>query len=183
MPDYSNSKIYKLVCPHADDIYIGSTTQKLCSRFALHNSKYRSFMNNKHHFVSSFIIMSLGDVRIILLEDFPCENKEQLRAKEQEYIEKHKDICVNIYGAVLDVEKQRKYSYNYNRSEKGKKRSHKSNEKRKEKGYYKSYYKKNKQIISSKRSEEKLTCECGSTVTKHNISVHRKTKKHLLSTQ
>ena len=34
MPDYSKSKIYKLVSNHTNDIYIGSTCQSLSMRKA-----------------------------------------------------------------------------------------------------------------------------------------------------
>jgi hypothetical protein len=36
MPDYENGKIYKLVNEVDDEIYIGSTTVRLCNRKSKH---------------------------------------------------------------------------------------------------------------------------------------------------
>jgi len=38
MPDYKNSKIYKLWSPEGDDIYIGSTTESLSRRKSKHKT-------------------------------------------------------------------------------------------------------------------------------------------------
>ena len=38
MPNYQNGKIYKLVSPHTDEIYIGSTVARLCKRFGNHKN-------------------------------------------------------------------------------------------------------------------------------------------------
>ena len=45
---YENGKIYKLVSPHTNKIYIGSTCKKyLCQRMADHNSRFRKWdLNN-----------------------------------------------------------------------------------------------------------------------------------------
>jgi hypothetical protein len=45
-------------------------------------------------------------VRILLIEEFSCENKEQLRRKEDEYIQKelNNPLCLNVLHAVLNDE-------------------------------------------------------------------------------
>lgn len=89
MPNYQNAKIYKLWSPEGDDIYIGSTTQKLCDRKAGHNG---NFKNNKKC-SSEILYNKYNDIRIELLECFPCDNKEELKKKEGEYI--RNTNCVN----------------------------------------------------------------------------------------
>jgi hypothetical protein len=97
MPDYSQSKIYKIVSNFTDEIYIGSTTQSLGSRKAEHKKKFKYWMVNPDstYFVTSFKLFELGEVDIVLMENFPCENKEQLHARERYYIENN--LCVNKY--------------------------------------------------------------------------------------
>lgn len=84
MPNYQNSKIYKLWSPEGDDIYIGSTTQPLYKRKNSHKKKECS---------SRILFEKYNDVRIELLESVPCNNKEELIKKEGEYI--RNNICVN----------------------------------------------------------------------------------------
>ena len=85
---YSNAKIYKIVSDLTDKIYIGSTCSPLSKRH------YQHIKAGKNKCTSSELI-KLGDTRIELVEDFPCERKEQLNAREGYYIKLYKDICIN----------------------------------------------------------------------------------------
>lgn len=44
-------------------------------------------------------------VRIVFVEDCPCENKQQLIRKEDEHIRNHQSdtLCLNTIGAVVDL--------------------------------------------------------------------------------
>jgi hypothetical protein len=97
MPDYQNGKIYKLVWSETNKIYIGSTCQKLSGRKADHIKSFKQYQRGKRDKTSSFtLIEQFGfDFKIILLEDFPCQRKEQLVAREQYYINKYRDIIIN----------------------------------------------------------------------------------------
>ena len=89
MPDYFDSKIYKLCSSNTDDIYIGSTTSPLSTRIAGHR---RDFKNNSKY-VSSCELMKYSDVKIILMERFPCNNRSELELRERWFIQHTK--CVN----------------------------------------------------------------------------------------
>ena len=89
MLDYSKSSIYKIVCNNSGKIYIGSTCQPLHQRLAGH---VRSYKQGKYY--SSSEIIAGGNYDIILIEEYKCENKNQLLRKEREYIESLE--CVNI---------------------------------------------------------------------------------------
>jgi len=93
--DYKNGRIYKIVSDLTDKIYIGSTCQSLCKRLAKHKGNYRESLNGGNIYITSFELFKLGETRIELIEDFPCERKEQLNAREGYYIKLHNDICVN----------------------------------------------------------------------------------------
>ena len=92
---YNNSMIYTIRSPHTDKFYIGSTTQKLCKRFANHKSDYDAYVNNKKNYITSFKIIELGDSYIELLEQINCDTKTQLEMREGELIRIHKDLCIN----------------------------------------------------------------------------------------
>ena len=79
MPNYKNSKIYKVIC-ETGLIYIGSTTQPLKERLRKHKSgvcRCKDFINPK----------------IELIENYECESRKELLTKERYYIESIE--CVN----------------------------------------------------------------------------------------
>ncbi len=98
MPDYQQSKIYKIVSPNTDKIYIGSTTkQYLSSRLAVHKSQYKKWLSGNFHKLNSFDLLEFGDCKIILIEPFPCNTKEELEAREYHYIKENKELTTNTH--------------------------------------------------------------------------------------
>jgi hypothetical protein len=86
MVNYSNGKIYKIVCNITGDIYIGSTCEPiLARRLAGHVGNYKSYLNGKYHYVTSYKIIEQGNYDIVLIELFPCDTKDQLHARESYY--------------------------------------------------------------------------------------------------
>ena len=88
---YQNGKIYKLVSAKTDKIYIGSTCNPLYKRLWQHKSASKNL--NKCYTAKELV--KFDDCKIILIEDFPCERKEQLTARERYHIEQNIHICVN----------------------------------------------------------------------------------------
>ena len=118
---YNNSMIYTIRSPHTDKFYIGSTTQKLCKRFANHKSDYNAYVNKIRHYVTSYKIIELGDSYIELLEEMNCDSKIQLEMREGELIRLHKDLCINkiIAGGGIEI-KQYQKQYRLNNADKSK---------------------------------------------------------------
>lgn len=83
--DYKNGKIYTIRSPHTEKVYIGGTTQPLFKRFYFHKKNLDTTARE---------IIALGDAYIELLEEFPCENKNQLCKREGELIRATKN-CIN----------------------------------------------------------------------------------------
>ena len=84
--DYSRGKIYKIIDNTSNLIYVGSTCKPtLALRLAKHVACYKQWKKYKNSFLPSYDIIENGDCTIVLLEEFPCENNDQLRAKEQEW--------------------------------------------------------------------------------------------------
>ena len=92
MPNYANSKIYKLVSFNLPELpYYGSTTIGLSKRKGKHVGDYKA--NGLKASCTSRIVIDAGDYEIIWVEDFPCDNKDQLKARERYYIKNR--VCVN----------------------------------------------------------------------------------------
>ena len=111
MNKYYDSKIYVIKSPNTNKIYIGSTIQPLKKRFCDHYS----FYNNKTNNTSSKEIIKCNDAYIELLEQYKCNDEFELKIREKYYIEKNKDICVNIRlntNIEPDEKKLKKREYN-----------------------------------------------------------------------
>ena len=79
---YASGKIYKLTSKQTDNIYIGSTIQTLTRRLLQHKYDIKRGYNN-----SSKEILKYDDVRIELIEEYPCNIKKELHTRERYYIE------------------------------------------------------------------------------------------------
>jgi hypothetical protein len=93
MSDFSKAKIYKIVCNVTGFVYIGSTVQKISQRLRSHRFDYKKYLDGEYHYVTSFKILENANYEIILIEDYPCERKEELLARERHWIEN--TVCVN----------------------------------------------------------------------------------------
>ena len=94
MPNYQNGKIYKLWSPSKNLIYYGSTTQTISQRLTDHLKGYRAYTKDSNKsYVSSFLILECEDYKIELVEEYACNNNQQLCKKEGEYIRNNE--CVN----------------------------------------------------------------------------------------
>jgi predicted GIY-YIG superfamily endonuclease len=96
MVNYQNAKIYRLVCDDTNLVYYGATTQKLCKRLAGHKSRRTC---------TSRYLFEVGNVQIFLVENFPCNSKEELDARERYYIENNE--CVNKQYDPANIEYRR----------------------------------------------------------------------------
>lgn len=94
--DYRNGKIYRLVCNNSGQQYIGSTTRSLSKRKNDHKTKYNAWIQGKCHFITAFKIIESGNYDIVLIEDFPCDSKEQLHSRERYWIETMDCVNKNI---------------------------------------------------------------------------------------
>jgi len=96
MVNYSNGKIYKIINDENDDIYIGSTCNTLSVRMSQHKTNFIRYLNNlKQNYITSFKLLEIPSAKIILIENYPCNTKEELTAREAYYIRELN--CVNRY--------------------------------------------------------------------------------------
>ena len=154
--DYQNGKIYRVVCEETQRVYIGSTCSTLIKR--LYNHK-----NAKQTTCKDFI-----NPKIFLIEDYPCDRKEQLLMRERYWMEN--TDCVNLVRAIrTDTERKEQHRENSSRYRLNNKELVLENNRQ--------YWIDNKTIIAEKKTE-KITCDCGSIISYGNLSTHKKTAKH-----
>jgi hypothetical protein len=109
MPDYHNGKIYKIT--DGVGVYIGSTTVPLSQRLAEHkNSKRQYEKGNRKRKCTSYEVLNDESV-ITLLEDFPCERKEQLLSRERYHIENN--ACINKCMPIRTEEEMKQAKLQY----------------------------------------------------------------------
>eukprot|EP00971_Amphidinium_carterae_P097069 1921200-Amphidinium_carterae.1 len=82
MPDYSKGKVYKILNNIDDEVYVGSTIESLSARMA----KHRASTNKDYKLYQHMLNLGSDNFYIELIEDYPCDNVYQLRAKEGEWI-------------------------------------------------------------------------------------------------
>ncbi len=157
MPDYTQSKIYKIVDNTNGNVYIGSTTKKyLCSRLSEHKADVTRYEEGRHKLCSSYSIMKNGNYNMVLIENYPCLDKTQLRFRERFHVEKEPK-CINIQRAIRTKEDT-------------------INDK---KNRFKNLSGEEKTSIYEAR-KEKMTCKCGIELRVGTCwSRHNKTKTHV----
>ena len=86
--NYADAKIYKIEpkCAHdEDDVYYGSTCRvRLCDRYKGHLSGYKQKKYTTSHLI--FDKYKVENCHIVLVEAYPCENRDQITARESHYI-------------------------------------------------------------------------------------------------
>lgn len=187
--DYSKGKIYKIVSDQIDKIYIGSTTKKyLSQRMDKHRTDYKRWKNNNtSHYLTSFEILKFDDAKIVLIENYPCADIDELHSRERFHIENND--CVN---KVIPTRTNKEYisqnkdrlkelvkEYRKQNKEKIKEqvKEYREQNKDKIKEQVKEYRKKNKDKIKEQTSA-KFDCECGGCYTQGSKARHRKSLKH-----
>lgn len=193
--NYQNGKIYKIVSDNTDKIYIGSTCSPLSKRLYQHKN---AFNNQKagRRIVTSIKLLELGEVDIILIENFPCNNKNELHARERFWIEQNKETVVNrnipnrtqkeYRHDNKEIIAQQMKQYRQDNKEKIAKQSKQYREDNKEK--IQQYWEDNKNRTQQYRKDNKeklqewqrklINCECGSQFTNSNKVRHLKTEMH-----
>jgi hypothetical protein len=183
MSSLINGMIYCLKSKHTDKVYVGSTEKTLDDRFRQHKRDYKKYLTGKYSCITSFEILKYNDCWIELLEICECESKDILRRVEGEFITQLNCVNKNVAGRTY-----KEYQKEYRENNKEKSKEYRENNKDKNKEYQKEYRENNKEKIKEYREEyytdnkdklnEKVECECGSIVSRFNLTRHKKSNKH-----
>ena len=178
--NYQNGKVYKLYSPdNPDFVYVGSTCQPLYKRLNKHKTNWKYWKNTgKYYYNSCDMFENCNRVKIGLIVECPCDNRNQLLRTEGEYILKMNCINKKVAGRT--------------KKEYGKQYSRRPEVKQHKKEYDEQYYKtpvvkegikkwsdeyNNKPEVKAHRAT-KIKCPCGSVVSRGHLQRHNRTKKH-----
>jgi hypothetical protein len=104
--NYKNGKIYEIVCRVSGEKYVGSTTQPLTKRLVEHRDLKRNKTISKQ-------IIERGDYYINLIEECPCDNREQLLKRERHFYDSIEGGCINKYRPWVSREEDKAYEKAY----------------------------------------------------------------------
>ena len=108
--DYSQAKVYKITNDFNNDIWIGTTCDTLVKKFSVH--KADAIRNFRKNCIIQKLIKEHGfdRFRIQLIEDYPCEDLNQLRQRQGYHIrELH---AINKYADDKDYYEKNKERVN-----------------------------------------------------------------------
>ena len=186
-----------------DDCYIGSSCQLLSKRMAWHRQAYQQTINRNRPLYQKMNAIGVKNFYIELLEEYPCDNVEQLRRREGEMIRELKPVLNKDIAGRTDKEwsmdnpeKIKEYKKQYGKIHKEQIKDYNKqyrennidmikqqqklyHQKNKEKRNKQSseYQPKNKDTINEKRSVQ-CECECGGHYTLRHKARHCKTIRH-----
>jgi hypothetical protein len=177
--DYGNTIIYKIVCNDLSvaEIYIGHTTQ-FRQRKCYHKSTCNNINSKKYNIpLYKFIREHDGwkNFSMIEIEKYACNDSNEARARERYYFDLL-NATLNKVRPLVTLEELKQFDKEYHQKE-----SYKETSKKYRKEHIdeiKKYREDNKDKIQERKTE-KITCSCGSVITRGHISEHKKTFKHI----
>lgn len=115
---YDNGLIYIIISADGKIVYIGSTKNTLKKRMSSHKAGYKSYVNGKtKSLCGSYDIICEDGFTYDTLEDYPCENKKQLEARERVWFDKYKKskhlIVCNRFTMGRTNEERKEYKQQY----------------------------------------------------------------------
>ncbi len=96
--EYKNGRIYQIRNNVDDDVYVGSTCQPLSKRMAKHRESITGKATLNRPLYVKMRELGVDCFYIELIEECPCENKEQLRKREGHFIREIATLNSNQAG-------------------------------------------------------------------------------------
>ena len=180
MSKYKTGKIYRIYCDGSNKYYIGSTIHSLEHRLSIHeNSKNtcssKELINNSRY-----------DINIELLENYPCNNRNELLLRETEWIKKNIQNVVNKEMPSINEDNINNSTSGYYRCDCGSIIKNSSKKDHNETNKHKNYI--NNKINNNINSNQIINknyvfrgyfkCECGSYIKNKGKKKHNETEKH-----
>ena len=161
---YQDGKIYKILNCKTTDIYVGATCQRLAKRMMNHRTKVKEGKDTALY--NKMREIGIEHFYIELIENYPCENSEQLNKREGEWMREIATLNEKVAGRTN--------------------KEYKKDNKEKIREQDKEYYETRSETICAKPRQRynevtsvKMTCDiCGSIHNKKNKPLHLRSKKH-----
>jgi ribosomal protein S27AE len=157
MVNYKNGKIYKIINDVDNEIYVGSTCEKLSMRMARHRKSRKELKKCNSKLYQHMNLIGIEHFKIYLIENYPCDNKEELERREGQIIKQFGTLNSLIAGRTKKewCEDNKKHLIEY----------------------HKQWYKDNKEKIAEQK-RIKIVCPlCGSNSQKTHINRHQRSIK------
>ena len=186
MPDYTHSKIYKIINDKTSDTYIGSTTQRLCSRMALHRRDAKQ--GKGYPLYHKMREVGIDNFYIQLIQEASCSDRRELEKIEGDMI---KEFKPTLNRQVASRTSKEWYSENKEiRALKSKEYREANKQQIQEKA--KQYRLTNKEVLTEQKrdwysnnranildkQQQPYTCQCGKTLTLGKKARHEKSLYH-----
>ena len=204
---YLNGKIYRIWNTANDDVYVGSTCNPLFKRMSYHRGIATHPKYTHRALYKMMSEVGVDNFRIELIEDHPCENKEQLRKREGFYIRQMGTLNMKIEDRSrqeyneLNKEKKQEYMIQYREDKKEQllqqTKEYRENNKDKIKQYKidskehilaqsKEYRQRTNEQQSDRQKQDtvkawknmKVKCPCGGSYTNCHKAEHLKCVRH-----
>jgi hypothetical protein len=166
---YDSAKIYKLIC-NDGHYYYGSTITELRRRLWNHKKSSETMTSKVYNHINS---IGWNNVKIELVELYSCNNREELRIKENLFILESKDdkLCLNTLNAHTPIEEKKRME----KERQTKNKIHRSE-------VVHAYYEKNKDTIRKNaknnyilnKNEHQKKCKQYNETNKDSIAKQRK---------
>jgi len=193
MNKYDNSVVYMIKCKDESvkDSYVGSTTnfnrRKRQHKYSCNNENYPKYNRKVYTCIRENGGFENWTFEIIVQQK--CNDKKELHKIERWFMELYE---TNL-NSKIPSRPHKEYYKQWREDNKERIKKYNEENKEKTKEYHKQYREANKEKISEKNKQYresnkekisekgkiKMTCECGSTFRKSEISRHRKTIKHI----
>ena len=204
MNRYEKGKIYRITNNDYNKFYIGSTCESLSQRMANHRRNYNHYLNDKQKYstvVSLFNEYGLENCKIELIENYPCNSKEELLKREGYFIASME--CVNRCQSGRTTKEYKEF-YNplnqekiktglkewYERTKEERQpklQKYRDEHKEEQREYMKQYREKGEELKEKKKEQyqktkeersKKIECDvCGELIRNNGMNKHQTTKK------
>ena len=177
--------IYMMYSENTHLRYIGATEQTLKRRLGLHRSKFKRWKDGRTHVCGSFRILEI-DPDAVLIELERC-SKDLKPFREHYWWDTTSDttnICEpGVFAAAGGrAAYEKEYSKKYHAENKelinAQQAKYRAENRDSIRAQHAKYRLDNREILNTK-ARTKITCECGSKLSKRSVARHRRTKKHL----
>lgn len=153
--DYSKTKLYRF--PVGNKTYFGHTIQTLDNREKGHKSSFRNGCNMKVYVEMRKQGLNENNIKLIWIENYPCNNVQEARARERWWIENYGDLNGNIPNRTneewrhANANHLKEYNKKWREANKDKIAEKRRQDKEKAREYQRAYNKANKERIEKRR--------------------------------
>ena len=152
MVNYQLGKIYKIVCNTTGIMYIGSTCEaNLARRLSNHKSDFKRWKEKSKNVTASCEVIENNNYEIILIENYPCNSKDELHARERFFIENNH--CVN---RSIPTRTMKEYDQDNKERIRETKKIYFAKNKQKIKEYQQQWYEDHKETV---KAQNKIWCQ------------------------